>query len=82
MWRSVVFKKFTEINTRPQVFLSLNGVNGPEMLSSSKMAFCCKSIVFCLIPFLFLEIQIIGVKNSRHKSGSVHKPPSLCPPRV
>ena len=30
---------------------------------------------FCLISFLFLEIQITGVKNSRHNSGSVYKSP-------
>ena len=31
MWRSVIFSKFTEINTPSQVFLSLNKVNGPEL---------------------------------------------------
>ena len=32
-----------------------------------------KLCFFFLIPFLFLEMQITGVKISRHKSGSVYK---------
>ena len=52
------------------------------MLSSSNMAFCCKSIVFCLIPFFFLEIQIRGMKNSRHKNALVYKPRRIYAPRL
>ena len=49
------------------------------LLSTNNIAFCCKGIVFCLIPFLFLEMQVTGVKNSRYKSGSVYNPPPLHP---
>ena len=31
MWRSVIFNISTEINTPPQLFLSLNEANGPEL---------------------------------------------------
>ena len=31
MWSIVSFNKSTEINAPPQVFLSLNGANGPEL---------------------------------------------------
>ena len=45
------------------------------LLSSSKMTLCYESIAFFgLIPFLFLKIQITGVKNSRHKSDPVYNP--------
>ena len=45
------------------------------LLSNNKMTFCRKSIAFfCLILFLFLEIQIWRVKNSRYKSGFVYIP--------
>ena len=50
---------------------------------------CCQLVIwhfaarvlffFCLIPFLFLEVQVTGVKNSRHKSDSVHKFPVYKP---
>ena len=31
MWMSVIFNKSTEINAVPQVFLSLDKINGPEL---------------------------------------------------
>ena len=31
MWRSVIFNKSIEINAPPQVFLSVNGANSPEL---------------------------------------------------
>ena len=31
MWRKVTFNKSTEINAPPQVFLSHNEANGPEL---------------------------------------------------
>ena len=31
MWMSVIFNKSTEINAVPQVFLSLDEINGPEL---------------------------------------------------
>ena len=43
---------------------------------SKKLRFAGRTLLFCLIPFLFLEIYITGVKNSRH---IIYKPPSPTP---
>ena len=90
MSRSFVFHKSTEINPPPHVFLSFNEANGSELwltsgvflLSSSKIAFCCKKIAFFyLIPGLFLEIQMTGVTQKwfhvqafPNISPLIHKP--------
>ena len=42
MWRSVIFNKSTEINAPPQVFLSLNEDNGPELWKRSRVLFDVK----------------------------------------
>ena len=68
---SVLMKLIVQNCTRNHVFC---------LLSSSNMAFCCKSIVFCLIPFFFLEIQIRGMKNSRRKNASVYQPRRIYAP--
>ena len=69
MWRNVIFNKFTELNALPQVFLSLNEANGLELWKRSRVLFCsqivkwhlaARELLFCLIPYLFLEIQITG----------------------
>ena len=54
------------------------------LLSSNKMAFYCKSIAFfCLISFLFLEIQITGAKNFTNKNDSITSPLScISPPKI
>ena len=44
-----------------------------------KWHFAARALFCCLIKFLFLEIQMKGVKNSRHKSGTVYKPPEYKP---
>ena len=42
MWRSVAFNKYTEINTSPQVLLSLNEANVSELLKISRVLFAVK----------------------------------------
>ena len=42
MRRSVTFNKSTEINTPPQVFLSLNEANGLELRKTSRVLFVVK----------------------------------------
>ena len=42
MWRSVIFNKSTEINTAPQVLLSLKEANGPEFWKTSRVLFAVK----------------------------------------
>ena len=42
MWRSVIFNKSTEINTPPQMFLSLNQFNGPKLWKTSSVLYAAK----------------------------------------
>ena len=82
MWRSVILNKSTETNAPSQVLSSLNEANSSELWKKSRFVCCqlvkcyfaARALFFCFIPFLFLEIQITGVKNSRLKNGSVYKP--------
>ena len=84
MRRNVTFKKSTELNAPPQVFLSLNEANGLELWKRSRVLFCSQAVTwhfaaralffFCYIPFRFLEIQMTGVKNFTNKNVSVTSP--------
>ena len=86
MWRNVIFNKSTELNALPQVFLSLNEANGLELWKRSRVLFCsqivkwhlaARELFFCLIPYLFLEIQITGpfsCANSTKIGVTLHKP--------
>ena len=92
MWRSVIFNKSTELNASPQVFLSLNKANGLDLWKRPRVLFALKQsngillqehCLLCLIPFLFLEIQIAGVKNFRNKNVSITSPlPCISPPKI
>ena len=42
-----------------------------------KWHFAARALFFCLIPFLFLEIQITGAKNFTNKNVSASSPQKL-----
>ena len=44
MHRSVTFNKSTEINAPPQVFLSLNEANGPELWKKTSYFIYCQVV--------------------------------------